>query len=122
MTGSVLRVLLVDDEVLIAYEMAETLEELGFAVVGPCLRLEEAEKRAGADEIDVALLDVNLGRGKTSETVAAILRERGVPLVFMTAYDREQVAFVKDDDMLLRKPVIGAALGETLANRLATDR
>lgn len=108
------RVFVVEDEVFVAYEMHDILEELGFEVVGPALNAEDAQKLARTAQIDAAFLDVNLGGGKTSEPTAAILRERGVPFVFVTAYTPDQITFRTSDDEVLEKPVTTRKVFETL--------
>lgn len=105
MTDLPKRVFVVEDEVVVAFEMTDTLEDLGFEVVGPSVHLSDAEKRAETADIDVAFLDVNLGRGKTSAPVANILRERGIPFAYITAYDADQVDFIKPSDRVVKKPV-----------------
>ena len=110
------RIFIVEDEVVVAFEMTDTLEDLGFEVVGPSVHLEDAKEKAREQEIDVAFLDVNLGQGQTSKPVAAILRERGIPFVYITAYDRDQITFVTEDDMVVRKPISGGKLLDALRN------
>lgn len=105
MTDRPQRVFIVEDEVMVAFEMTDTLEDLGFEVVGPSVHLEDAKEKAREDEIDVAFLDVNLGADKTSKPVAEILRERDIPFVYITAYDRAQITFLTDDDRVVKKPV-----------------
>ena len=104
------RIFIVEDEVVVAFEMTDTLEDLGFEVVGPSVHLEDAKEKAREGEIDVAFLDVNLGRGQTSKPVANILRERGIPFVYITAYDRDQVTFVTEEDVVVKKPISGGKL------------
>ena len=104
------RIFIVEDEVVVAFEMTDTLEDLGFEVVGPSVHLEDAKEKAREGNIDVAFLDVNLGRGQTSRPVADILKERGIPFVYITAYDREQVSFVTEDDVVVKKPISGGKL------------
>ncbi len=118
MTGNEQRVFIVEDEVLVAFEMSDALNDMGFTVVGPSVHLAEAERRAATSDIDIAFLDVNLGRGKTSEPVAKILRERGIPFVYITAYDRSQISFVTDADRLLRKPVSSGEIMDVLRDIL----
>lgn len=108
------RIFVVEDEVLIAFEMTDVLEDLGFEVVGPSVHLEDAKEKARQGEIDVAFLDVNLGQGKTSKPVVDILRDRGIPYVFITAYDAHQISFLGPDDRVVRKPVTRGKLLETL--------
>lgn len=81
-----LRVLVVEDEALIAMLVEEYLDELGCEVAGVAGRLEEAlEKARTLAPLDLAVLDVNLA-GRLSYPVASVLRERGVALVFATGY------------------------------------
>ena len=110
------RIFIVEDEVVVAFEMTDTLEDLGFEVVGPSVHLEDAKEKARDSDIDVAFLDVNLGRGQTSRPVADILRDRGIPFVYITAYDRDQITFVTEDDMVVRKPISGGKLLDALRN------
>ena len=116
MTDQPRRVFIVEDEIMVAFEMVDLLEDLGFEVVGPSIHLSEAKKIAKKREFDIAFLDVNLGAGKTSQPVAQTLKERGIPFVYITAYDRDQIDFVEPDDIVLKKPISGDMLAETLAN------
>lgn len=114
MTSEPKRIFIVDDEALIAFEMADALEDLGFEVVGPSTHLKDALDVAKEEEIDVACLDVNLGRGKTSEPIARILSERGIPYVYITAYEANQIKFLQPDDKVMRKPVSISDLKQAL--------
>ncbi len=108
------RILVVEDEVFVAFEMNDILTDLGFEVVGPALKLEDAEELARSADVHAAFLDVNLGDGKTSEPVANVLRERGVPFVFISAYTKDQITFCTSDDRVLEKPVTSGKIVETL--------
>ena len=112
------RIFVVEDEALVAFEMTDLLEEMGFTIVGPSLRLDDAMELARCEEIDAAFLDVNLGNGSTSQPVVEILREREVPYAFITAYDANQVTFRLADDRILRKPVTGQKMLKTLRSVL----
>ncbi|WP_295317660.1 response regulator [Roseobacter sp.] len=105
MTDAPQRIFIVEDEVMVAFEMTDTLEDLGFEVVGPSVHLDDAKEKAREGEFDVAFLDVNLGAGKTSRPVADILREREIPFVFITAYNPDQITFLDEKDEVVRKPV-----------------
>lgn len=105
MTSDPKRIFIVEDEALIAFEMADALEDLGFEVVGPSMHLNDALDLAKEGEFDVACLDVNLGQGKTSEPIARILNERGIPYVYITAYEASQIKFLQSNDNVVRKPV-----------------
>jgi DNA-binding response OmpR family regulator len=78
------RVLIVEDEMMIAMMMQDMLEEIGCEVIGPANRVDAALALADA-EIDVALLDVNLA-GELVYPVADRLRARGIPIIFLTGY------------------------------------
>jgi PAS domain S-box-containing protein len=82
-----LRVLLVEDELVVAMDTSEILRRLGCEVVGPVHRIEEAEHLLEEETgcIDVAMLDVNL-HGTSSIGLARDLANRGVPCVFVTGY------------------------------------
>ncbi len=84
-----LNVLVVEDESLVLFNLEDTLTELGCIIVGPAMRLQQAQELlAAAPEIDVAILDVNLG-GVPVFPIAEQLRGRGIRIVFATGYGRE---------------------------------
>lgn len=82
----VCRVLVVEDEFLIALETVRELELCGVEVVGPLSHLTDALNAAEREAIDGAVLDVNL-RGQLVFPVAAALARRGIPFIFATSYD-----------------------------------
>lgn len=79
------RILIVEDEHLVAQETAEALQGAGCSVSGPMPDLDRALQSAEAEEIDAAVLDVNLN-GERVWPVAAALRSRDIPFVFATGY------------------------------------
>jgi CheY-like chemotaxis protein len=83
-----LRVLVVEDDYVIALDLARALDELGAQVVGPVSSAEEAVQlvREHDPQIDAAILDINLG-SHLVYPVADALRERAVPFVFATGYE-----------------------------------
>src|SRR6516165_7415276 len=87
MTGVLegVRVLVVEDEYLVAILIEEILESAGCVVMGPIPRLPEALDAAHHDDCDAAVLDVNL-TGERINPVADVLAERNVPFVFVTGY------------------------------------
>ena len=107
-------ILIVEDEVFVAYEMCEILADLGFKVVGPALNSENAERLANEEALDAAFLDVNLGAGKTSEPVADVLRAKGVPFIFITAYSADQITFRTSDERVIEKPVTSSKILDAL--------
>ena len=86
-TLSGLRVLVVEDDPLIAMLIEDLLTELGYQVVGPAATVAEALGLIDDEAIDLALLDLNLVRGETSYRLAAPLAARGVPFAFATGLD-----------------------------------
>ena len=78
------RVLVVEDEVLVAITIAAEVEVAGALVVGPAFSVEEALALADAEPIDVAVLDINL-LGEKVWPVAEALSKRRVPYVFASA-------------------------------------
>jgi DNA-binding response OmpR family regulator len=104
-----LRVLVVEDEVLIAMMLEEMLHEAGCVMVGPASRVEKAVEAARAEPIDLALLDVNLA-GEKVFPVADALARRGVPFVFLTGYGRSSLPAPYADRPALSKPFKLAAL------------
>lgn len=78
------RVLVVEDEVLVAITIAAEVEVAGAQVVGPAFSLEEALALADKEPIDVAVLDINL-LGEKVWPVAEALAKRRVPYVFASA-------------------------------------
>ena len=79
------RILVVEDEVMVAMLVEDILLDLGCELAGLATRLDDALRLARQAEIDLALLDVNLD-GKPSYPVAEVLRARGIPFVFATGY------------------------------------
>ena len=80
-----LRVLVVEDEILVAMLIEDMLADLGFEVLGPAMRLDAALTMALDESFDLAVLDVNLAN-EQSFPVAQLLQERGIPFVFATGY------------------------------------
>ena len=109
-----LRVLVVEDQFLIAIATEGMLARLGCIVVGPVPTVARALDLLERDRVDFAILDVNLGRER-STTVAEALRARGVPFALATGYDRSQLpeeAF--RDAQHLGKPIDFHRLAETI--------
>jgi CheY-like chemotaxis protein len=80
-----LRVLVVEDNLLIAETICEMLESSGCAIIGPVSDMPSGLRLVEAERLDGALLDINLG-GTLSFPLAAALSALGVPFVFMTGY------------------------------------
>jgi CheY-like chemotaxis protein len=113
------RVLVVEDEMMVAWLLEDMLADLGCAVVGPAGSVNQALAMIDAGEaIDVAVLDVNLN-GQTSYPVADALAARGVPFVFSTGYDKDRLLEDYRTFPVLQKPYHQSELGDTLAKLLS---
>jgi DNA-binding NarL/FixJ family response regulator len=109
-----LNVLVVEDETLVLFNLEDTLTELGCIIVGPAMRLHQAESLvASASEIDVAILDVNLG-GVPVFPIAEQLRLRGIRLIFATGYGREGLPEEWRSYPVLMKPYMGEEVTRVL--------
>jgi CheY-like chemotaxis protein len=80
-----LRVLVVEDEMVVAMLLEDMLLDLGCVVVGPASRVDEALRLAENQAVDAAILDVNVA-GAEVYPVAAALKARRIPFVFATGY------------------------------------
>ncbi len=80
-----LRVLVVEDEALVAMFVEDMLSDIGHEVGAVASRMEEALGAARTGTFDLAIIDVNLD-GKPSYPIADVLKERGIPFVFATGY------------------------------------
>ena len=98
------RILLVEDEALVAMMMHGILEQLDCTVIGPCATCFEALSLLKENKIDAAILDVNLG-GETVYPVADALTRQGVPFAFATGYGRETIESRFAHVTTLEKPV-----------------
>jgi PAS domain S-box-containing protein len=80
------KILLIEDEALIALQLKIDLEDDGHIVVGPFAQLSDALRAATDSEFDIALIDINLGPDN-SAPIAEILDRRHVPFAFTTGYN-----------------------------------
>ena len=114
------RVLVVEDEMIVAWLLQDMLADFGCAVVGPAASINEALVMIDAEAFDVAMLDVNLN-GKMSYPIADALISRGVPFLFSTGYDKDRLQDGYRTVPVLQKPYHRAELENTLARLLALD-
>ncbi|MES2725344.1 MAG: response regulator [Pseudomonadota bacterium] len=98
-----LRVLVVEDEMMVSMLIEDMLTDLGCIVVGPAARLDEAIALAESEQIDCAVLDVNLG-GQPIFPLADILRAKGAPFAFATGYGDAGLRDVDKGSLVLQKP------------------
>lgn len=112
---NVRRILVVEDEVMIAMLLEDMLTELGYEVVGPAMRFEDGLELAGSADLDMAVLDVNLN-GRRSTPIADVLRSCGVPFVFATGYGSGGVDASYGASHVLKKPFSPGDLDVALAS------
>jgi PAS domain S-box-containing protein len=112
------RVLLVEDEPLIAIEMESELTSLGIDVIGPASDVQSAKRLISENTLDAALVDANLN-GLSVEEVAAALTLQSIPFAFVTGYGRETLPKRFRDAPLLGKPIERNALVSTLSDLLS---
>ena len=98
-----LKVLVVEDEMMVSMLIEDMLSDLGCQVVGPASRLDEAITLANEADLDVAVLDVNLG-GQPIFPLADLLREKGAPFAFATGYGDAGLRDVDKGSPVLQKP------------------
>ena len=111
-------VFVVEDESLVLMNLEDMLAELGCRLVGPALRLDQAQAMLEAvAAADIAVLDVNIG-GHVIFPFAEQLKARGVPLVLATGYGRDGLPEEWQTATVLGKPYTF----EDLAKALMTAR
>ena len=116
------RILIVEDEPLIAMMLEDIVIELGYSVAGPVGSVTEALAFVAANPVDAALLDVNLGREKI-DPVADQLAKLECPFIFTTGYGKAGVPAGHEGRPFVQKPFrmdeIAAALAALLAANTA---
>ena len=119
MTGLAgIRVLVVEDEAFVALMIEDMLEELGCTIAASVAQLAKARAIAATAEVDLAVLDVNLG-GEPVFPVAETLRARRIPLVFSTGYGASGLPADFAGFPVLGKPFAIAELQQAIATALA---
>jgi two-component sensor histidine kinase/PAS domain-containing protein len=111
------RILVVEDEAIVAWALEDMLSELGCTVVGPAARVSQALIIVENEPIDAAVLDVNLN-GEKCYPIADALRTLGVPFLFSTAYNRDSLQKKYLSSPMLQKPFERSTLGNALEDLL----
>ncbi|PRY92586.1 response regulator receiver domain-containing protein [Hasllibacter halocynthiae] len=115
------RIMIVEDEALLALDLSLTLEDEGAEIEGPFHRLEQA-MRYDPQEIDAALLDVDLS-GVPVFPLADVLDRRGIPFVFHTG--RADLAALRErygDVPILMKPTVPQEIVTTVSIAMRSNR
>jgi CheY-like chemotaxis protein len=114
-----LRVLVIEDEGMVAMLLVDMLTGLGHRVVGTAGRLDKAAVLVAETAIDFAILDVNLD-GQHSYSIAASLKERGIPFVFATGYGGSGLRSEWKETPVLQKPFTERDLQQVIRKAWAT--
>lgn len=109
------RILVVEDEFIVATMLCDILEDAGAEPVGPIGRVDEGLATIASEAIDGAVLDWNLN-GESGTQVAAALDARGIPFVIATGYGKVEGEFAQRP--IVSKPYAPSLLLERLASIL----
>jgi DNA-binding response OmpR family regulator len=104
-----LRVLILEDEWIVADQIETALADGGFEVVGPVSRVAEALDLVGGEPLDAAILDINV-HGQRSFSVAERLSQCATPFVFLSGYSDVELPAALSGRPLIEKPVDGDAV------------
>ena len=115
------RILIAEDEPLIALTVEDMLDELGYEVAGTVARLDEALAFVQRETIDCALLDVNLGKDRI-DPVADLLASKDCPFVFTTGEGRAGVPPAHAGRPCVSKPFRMEDIENALAAALPGNR
>jgi CheY-like chemotaxis protein len=110
------RVLVVEDEPVVAMCLEDMLDALGCIVIGPAARLAEGLALAEGEPLDAGILDINLG-GERSTAIGMLLQTRGVPFAFASGYGSAPEEFGSDVPMI-EKPYRQADIAAVLERLL----
>jgi DNA-binding NarL/FixJ family response regulator len=95
------RILIVEDEPLVAIDIASILKNFGYQVVGPAGTAAAALSLLASEGCDAAILDIRLGQ-ETSQDVALELAHGGIPFVILSAYSAKEANFPSDAPALTK--------------------
>ena len=112
------RVLVVEDEYLVAIEVESMLLDAGCIVIGPFASVKAAIVAARTENVDIALLDVNIA-GEMVFPVAYLLEEAGIPFLFVTGYGEVILPRDRPDWEACAKPFEPDELSEHLARKVS---
>jgi CheY-like chemotaxis protein len=107
------RVLVIEDESLVAMLLETILDDMGCSVVGPESNIDDGLRSALGEALDAALLDVNVA-GREVFPVAEALRARGVPFVFSTGYGEAGLPEHWRGHPTIQKPFTEGAIRDAL--------
>ncbi len=111
-------VLVVEDEPLIQMMLEDMLEDMGASVAAAATTLNDGLEKAAAGGFQIAILDVNLGRGQVYP-VAELLAKRGIPFIFASGYGAADIPEAFAGSTVVAKPYRMSDLEEALTSVLA---
>jgi CheY-like chemotaxis protein len=112
------KVLVVEDEMMIAMLIEDMLDEFGCKLVGPATNVPRALELIGKEQVEVAVLDLNLN-GKDTYAIADALRQKHVPFIFATGYGSIGLREEYGDRPVLQKPFQARDLETALKEALS---
>jgi CheY-like chemotaxis protein len=120
-TAPVRRVLVVEDEPIVAMCLEDMLLDLGYAVVGPATNIAQALTMATQESFDCAILDVNIN-SERSFVVADELVRRAIPYIFATGYADGGIEDAHSHATVIGKPYRQAQIEEAVLAMLSTPK
>jgi DNA-binding response OmpR family regulator len=112
--GKPARLLLVEDEWVIAFRLEEAVRDMGYDPVGPVPTVRQALALLENQLVDGAVLDVSLGSGEKSFPIAIVLRDRNIPFLFVSGYQERDLPAEFAGIPICAKPYTDDALREKL--------
>lgn len=114
------RVLVLEDNGILAEELRELLQQFECNVIGPVKTAAAAEEVLREQVIEAAVLDINLN-GERTFAPADAMRDAGIPFLFISGYSRSSVPERFKDVPFLEKPVVHAELASAVSEAVATS-
>ena len=114
------RVFIVEDEPLLVMDLEDMLTGLGHHVIAIATRIDKALQVAGNGDFNLAFLDINIS-GSTTFQVAALLRKRGTPFIFISGYGTDGLIDGYRSAHLLTKPISVKDLKSKISQALSGE-
>jgi CheY-like chemotaxis protein len=111
-------VLVVEDEMMIAMLIEDMLDEFGCKLVGPATSVPRALDLIGKEQVEIAVLDLNLD-GQDTYAIADALQQKNVPFIFATGYGSTGLRQEYGNRPVLQKPFQAKDLENALAEALS---
>ena len=117
-----LPILVAEDELLIALDLVQAIEEAEGRVVGPVTTVSEAMALLSSEAVEGAIIDANLA-DRDATPLALALMDRSVPFVIFTGWEAPpQLATLRDDLLIVMKPARSTRVLATLLQSVSPDR